>query len=154
MDLQINYKTKQRDLVLSCIAETQGRHFTADDIAEMLDKKGTHVGKTTVYRHLDRFLAEAIIRKYTLGDKNCACYQYISDKSCEHFHLKCTKCGKLIHADCDFLDKLSAHIEAHHDFLIDGSRTVFYGLCTDCRNDRLKKTVCSCECCEKKGECK
>ena len=153
MDLQINYKTKQRELVLSCLAETNGRHFTADDIAEMLDKKGTHVGKTTVYRHLDRFLSEGIIRKYTLGDKNCACYQYSDGTKCEHFHLKCIKCSKLIHADCDFLDKLSSHVEVHHDFVIDGSRTVFYGLCSDCRDtDYSEKTLCSCGCDKTKGE--
>ena len=142
MDSQ-NYRTKQKSLILSCVIETAGRHFTADDISEMLDSKGTHVGKATVYRHLDRLLADGEIKKYTLGDKTGACYQYNGKNVCEHFHLKCTSCGRLIHADCSFLDKLSSHIADEHGFSIDGSRTVFYGTCSDCTNTEHKHT-CSC----------
>ena len=131
MELQSNYKTKQKSLILDCVIATNGKHFTADDISLMLDEKGTHVGKATVYRGLDRLLAEGVIKKYTLGEKSGACYQY-DGSSCEHFHLKCTSCGKLIHADCEFLDKLSSHVSADHGFVIDGSRTVFYGKCSEC----------------------
>lgn len=131
MEIQNNYKTKQKGLILECVKETGGRHFTADDIAVMLDEKGTHVGKATVYRGLDRLLCDGVIKKYTLGDKSGACYQY-NGASCEHFHLKCTVCGKLIHADCDFLNKLSSHVSSDHGFVIDGSRTVFYGKCSEC----------------------
>jgi Fe2+ or Zn2+ uptake regulation protein len=58
-----NYNTKQKSFILECIKETDGRHFTADDIADMLDKKGRHVGKATVYRHLDRLLSEGEIKR-------------------------------------------------------------------------------------------
>mgnify|MGYP000686480787 FL=1 len=47
--------------------------------------------------------------------------------------MKCLKCGKLLHAECDFLNGLSEHIEKEHDFVIDGERTVLYGVCGDCR---------------------
>ena len=131
MDIQINYKTKQKGLILDCVKQTDGRHFTADDISVMLDQKGTHVGKATVYRGLAGLVSEGIVKKYTLDEKSGACYQY-NGAGCEHFHLKCTACGKLIHADCDFLDKLSAHVSGEHGFVIDGSRTVFYGKCSEC----------------------
>ncbi len=131
MEFQNIYKTKQKGLILECVKETDGRHFTADDIAVMLDERGTHVGKATVYRGLDRLLSDGVIKKYTLGDKSGACYQY-NGSSCEHFHLKCTACGKLIHADCDFLEKLASHVSSDHGFVIDGSRTVFYGKCSEC----------------------
>lgn len=157
MDSQSNYRTKQKSLILSCVTETAGRHFTADDIADMLDARGTHVGKATVYRHLDRLLAEGEIKKYTLGDKTGACYQYNGKNTCEHFHLKCTYCGKLIHADCTFLDRLSEHISEHHGFSVDGSRTVFYGLCSDCcdkgRTLSLDERKCTCgNDCKKTGD--
>jgi Fur family ferric uptake transcriptional regulator len=142
MDTQItqtNYKTKQKSLIYECVVETEGKHFTAEDIVEMLDSRGSHVGKTTVYRQLDRMLAEGEIRKYMLGDKIGACYQYTGKKVCEHFHLKCIECGKLIHADCAFLEKLKEHISEEHDFFIDGSRTVFYGTCRECRKKGLGK---------------
>ena len=131
MEVQNNYKTKQKSLILDCVIATEGKHFTADDISVMLKNKGTHVGKATVYRGLDRLLSEGVVKKYTIGEGKGACYQY-NGASCEHFHLKCTSCDKLIHADCDFLDKLSAHVCADHGFVIDGSRTVFYGKCSEC----------------------
>ncbi len=131
MDSQSNYKTKQKSLILECVKETSGGHFTADDIADKLDKKGSHVGKATVYRHLDRLLSDGVIKKYSLGEGKSACYQYVS-AGCEHFHLKCTVCEKLIHADCEFLDMLSSHVSKDHGFIIDGSRTVFYGKCSEC----------------------
>jgi len=149
MDTQLNYKTKQKSFILECIKETDGKHFTADDIAEMLNKKGNRVGMATVYRHLERLLSEGEIKKYTIYGKAGACYQYSGEAVCEHFHLKCTGCGKLIHADCTFLDKLSEHIAEDHGFLIDGTRTVFYGKCSECSKGNVKiieckKQKCSC----------
>ena len=143
MDSQSNYKTKQKSLILDCIKLTAGKHFTADDIAEMLDEKGQHVGKATVYRHLDRLLSDGEIKKYTLDGKVGACYQYSGENTCEHFHLKCVECGKLIHADCTFLDKLSSHIADEHGFVIDGTRTVFYGRCSQCSDRTVEILPCT-----------
>ena len=65
----------------------------------------------------------------------CACYQYFDGTGdCHrHYHLKCLKCGKLLHAECEFLNDLSEHIEKEHDFVIDGEKTVLYGICGECR---------------------
>lgn len=133
METPNGYRTKQRDLILSCIAETGGKHFTAEDLAEKLDARQCHVGRATVYRCLDRLLAEGVIRKYTLDGKSGACYQYAAGTCAgEHFHLKCVSCGRLFHADCTFLNRLAAHIRDEHDFAVDPTRTVFYGTCSAC----------------------
>ncbi len=137
MENRSQYKTKQKTLIIDCLRGTKGRHFTADDIAESLS--GQHVGKTTIYRHLDKLVSEGEVRKYIIDDKSSACYQYIGDTVCEHFHLKCTSCGELIHADCTFLDELSQHIGKEHRFAVDMSKTVFYGICDMCRCDNKKK---------------
>lgn len=146
MDIQSNYKTRQKSLIEKCVTETAGKHFTADDICDVLDGSGNHVGKATVYRHLERMLSDGLVRKYTLDGKSGACYQYAGASVCEHFHLKCTECGKLIHAECSFLDRLSSHVEYEHGFKIDGARTVFYGVCGDCGNDRISSPARICKC--------
>ena len=55
-----------------------------------------------------------------------------AEECAEHFHLKCIRCGKLIHVDCAYLGELGEHIGAHHGFKVDRSKTVFYGTCGAC----------------------
>ncbi len=139
MNGQINYKTKQKDAILGCIKKFGDRHFTIDELFEALKDSGCSVGKTTIYRNIEKFMDEGIVRKYNLSEKDSACFQYVNDSCCEHFHLKCVSCGRLIHADCDFLKNLSEHIKNEHEFVIDNSRTVFYGKCRECINGGGKK---------------
>ena len=107
-------------MVFDILLENKERHLTADEIFEKLRKSGESVGKTTIYRHLEKLCASC----YQYAGKNAECR--------EHYHLKCTECGKLIHAECKFLSELSAHIYNEHGFKVDGSRTVLYGVCGDC----------------------
>ncbi len=129
------YKTKQQEMVLSYLKQHSHCHVTADRIYENLKSDGQQVGKTTVYRCLDRLIEEGEVRKYIVEDGMSACFQYISSShACkEHYHLKCCKCGELIHLSCDFLSKVAAHIYDEHQFVLDSSKTVFYGVCAKCQ---------------------
>ena len=55
------------------------------------------------------------------------------------FRLKCLGCGKLFHVECDYLDQVQAHIYAHHQFTIDNTKTVLYGLCAGCAAKRSEQ---------------
>lgn len=134
------YNTKQRELVLQCIKDCAG-HITALEIVRKLDDEGTPVGIATVYRQLDKLVKSNIIRKFTSLDGESACYQIISElhRCDEHFHLKCTGCGDLIHMDCDFMDEMDEHIKSHHGFTVDSSKTVLYGCCKKCSPDSKEK---------------
>ena len=127
-----DYKTKQRELILSYLKNTELPHVTAGDIAAHLRSENP-VGTATVYRQLEKMVEAGLVRKYSLDGG--ACYQYVGgDEGCrEHFHLKCLSCGELIHVDCDFLCGLTPHILEHHGFEVDNSRTVMYGICCECR---------------------
>ncbi len=131
------YKTKQGVLVLSCLAESGGKHLTIDDICLKLKQNGTPVGKTTVYRQVQKLLDDGLVTKYTVDNESGACYQYSGDDCKMHFHLKCNKCGKLFHASCEFIESIENHIFSHHGFSVDNTKTVFYGTCRDClRKDK------------------
>lgn len=114
-------------------SKTRSRHLTADEIFEKLRKSGESVGKTTIYRHLEKLCASGEVRKFTGGDGDSACYQYAGKNAeCrEHYHLKCTECGKLHTRRMQIFERLSAHIYNEHGFKVDGSRTVLYGVCGD-----------------------
>ena len=126
------YKTRQRELILDYLKNSDKPHVTAGDIAAHL-RETENVGTATVYRQLDKMVTDGLVRKYSLDGG--ACYQYVGGGGdChEHFHLKCLNCGALIHVDCEFLSGLGPHILEHHGFQVDNSRTVMYGLCRKCR---------------------
>ena len=133
MPKNIVYRTKQSELVLSCLKNNSQRHLTVEEISDILKAENTPVGSATIYRNADKLVSEGIVRKYSSDSKMSACFQFVSEKGCSnHFHLKCTNCGKLFHASCPVLDSIGEHILSHHGFFVDNTRTVFYGLCKDC----------------------
>ncbi len=126
------YKTRQKSIIENAVKNSKQAHITVDSLVSELESVGEKVGRTTVYRCLERLNDEGIVRKYQTAGES-ACYQYISDEDChEHFHLKCEDCGRLIHIECDRMADLSEHINAHHGFCVNKLKTVLYGLCEDC----------------------
>lgn len=128
------YKTRQRQAILDFLIENKESHVTVNRISDYLEQEGTHVGVTTIYRHLDKLLEQGLVRKYTVDGTTSACFQYAnSDGQChEHFHLKCEKCGRLIHLNCSHISEMCEHIFDEHGFKLDLFRTVFYGICSTC----------------------
>ncbi len=129
------YHTKQHDLILRYLETIPGKHVTVQEICDHFTGED-HIGQTTVYRQMERLVAEGLVQKYIL-DTTSACFEYVGPDSHKHdencFHCKCTRCGKLIHLECGEIALLEAHVFKNHNFTIDTSRTVFYGLCQDCR---------------------
>ena len=136
MSTTTSYKTKQRDQILDCLIQNKERHVTADEILAALHGENALVGKTTIYRYLDKLVSQGIVRRYFIEGGKSACYQYMEQNpNCiEHYHLKCTDCGRLVHLECDYLGKMDSHIRDQHDFLVDHSKTVLYGKCGSCAN--------------------
>ncbi|MBR5246530.1 MAG: transcriptional repressor [Clostridia bacterium] len=132
----MSYITKQSLLVYDFLKSNPDQHFSAEEVYFALISNGDNIGRTTVYRQLDKLCDERKARKFFHGDNNACCYQLESERCHNHYHLKCSSCGTLIHTECDFLDKLSSHIFNDHQFKIDGSRTVLYGICEHCGKER------------------
>ena len=129
------YKTKQQDLLFSYLREMQGKHFTAEEVRAHFEAKKLTIGIATIYRQLEKLVAEGKIQKYFIDEHSAACFEYAGE-NCntneQHFHLKCELCGRLIHLECDELEKLGEHVKTEHGFVINPLRTVFYGVCKDC----------------------
>ena len=115
------YNTKQKEILLKFLRENSSEHITVQKIYNFMNNAGTPMGTATIYRQLDKLVEQGLVRKYLLDGR-----------SGEHYHLKCTSCGKLIHLDCNFLNDISKHILEHHGFIVDNSKTVFYGQCSEC----------------------
>lgn len=137
MTRRSTYQTRQMKELREFLASTDGKHVTVKDICRYFDEAGRPVGTATVYRNLEKLVEEGVVAKYSADPSDSACFSYIgSGEECCHpvcFHLKCQKCGRLIHLECDEITRLSEHMLRAHGFELNPVRTVFYGLCEDCR---------------------
>jgi len=129
--------------LLTFLKSAQGSHVTVNDICDYFQTKGIAIGTTTVYRHLEKMVKEGVVAKYVVDGTSSACFEYIGSHESENqavcYHCKCEKCGKLIHLQCGEVENLRKHVMEHHGFQINSSRTVFYGICDECRNAELKE---------------
>lgn len=123
------YQTKQGQALADYLRGLGPRHVSAAEIGEALSRQ---MGVATVYRQLEKLVEQGLVQKF-VNDGGPACYQYVGGGDCRlHFHLKCGGCGRLIHLECEELDRLSAHILAEHGFQMDPGRTALYGTCAAC----------------------
>ena len=134
MNTQKTYNTKQKSEILDFLTNNKGKHFTIDEIVSRLSENGTNIGKTTVYRYMEKLTDDMCVRKYEISKNDAACYEYCGNSGLctSHYHLKCTECGKLFHISCHTLNAINEHILSDHNFIVDNTKTVFYGICSDC----------------------
>jgi Fur family ferric uptake transcriptional regulator len=122
------YNTKQRQKILDLI-QSQGVDFTAKDLYE---SAGHEIGLTTIYRCIESLEAEGIILRLS-QENNTARYQYVEPcKHSDHFYLKCDRCGKLTHIDCEKTAGLTEHIAKEHHFLPTDTHIIISGHCASC----------------------
>lgn len=138
MNSKSHYKTKQKAEITAYLMSMSGEHVTVNDICQHFTDMGKSIGVTTVYRQLDKLVEEGLVNKYTVDSKSSACYEYVETDKNMHghiqcYHCKCDRCGKLIHLHCGEVEELMEHIDKNHQFMINPRRTVFYGLCDECR---------------------
>ncbi len=129
--------TRQKSLILSCLKVLDQEHITADGLVELLKSRKTPVAKSTVYRFLSQLEESGLVRRYILSDSQSACYQFVGgDKPCmRHYHMMCLECGGIVHFESGALSDALSHVSEAEGFVIDGGKTVFYGLCSSCARD-------------------
>ncbi len=128
-----HYKTRPKQMVLEYLRHHQGEPVSAQDIFLSIRQQGP-IGLTTIYRRLDDLVRSGEVVRHT-GDGGSACYEYRADPDLsDRFCFKCERCGSLSFTSCAELDALRRHLLSDHNFWFDARRTVFYGLCEQCRS--------------------
>lgn len=126
------YKTKQKKQLVDFFKNNTSKQLSVNEIVSGVCPNGS--GKSTVYRLLSKMVEDGSLIRLRGDDGKSILYQYAGEETgcSEHFHLKCTECGKLIHLECHFFDEVESHVKKEHQFIIDTKKTVLYGLCTEC----------------------
>lgn len=130
-EIKNKYKTKQESLIISFFKNNSKGHYSADEAYLAIASEG--ISRATVYRRIERLVSEGVLLKYNAGNGIGVYYQYCNHEhngACLHF--VCTKCNSLQHLDCTVFDDVQQHLDSNHHLKLDGSKTVFYGLCERC----------------------
>ena len=129
MGTKAPYQTKQMKQILAYLQTIEGTHVTAADVCSYFKEQGINVGTTTVYRNLEKMVEQGLVAKYNVDGTSSACFEYLGAE-------------KLIHLHCEDVVKLEQHLMDSHGFRMDPCRTVFYGICEECRGleDDKKET--------------
>lgn len=129
-----NYNTKQRKLILENMRGSAGKTRTISEIRRDLLLEGASIGEATIYRALALLVDEGVVEKLSYSGRESAAYRYITDVSelDDSLVLKCLSCGGVTRTRCDLAGVLSSHLREDHGFALDRSRTIVYGICSEC----------------------
>ena len=90
-------------------------------------------GRSTVYRLIDKMVEEGAVKRFNMGHYRHFYYQIVTSHKChDHIHMKCTKCGKLLHMDDSETEKLLREVLKNTHFKVNREETTLLGLCDDC----------------------
>ena len=133
-----NYKTEQREIIITFLCKNQGHHVTAGMIHEYIKEVGLSVGLATLYRYLDKLTENGVVLKYVVPGETSACYQYLGQPLMRsgYYFLVCVKCGKIIPLPRCYMESFLIRIQEEQHFDLDNSKTILYGYCENCENKR------------------
>ena len=131
-----SYNTAGKKALIEYMAQNAHRQFTVDELFAALCDAGASVGKSSLYRLLEKLVNDGAVRKFKESELASSAFQYVGndEECCRHLHLKCADCGKLVHLECPNSIELLGHIYEEHGFSIDSKKSVLYGRCKDCQN--------------------
>ncbi|MCI8589592.1 MAG: Fur family transcriptional regulator [Clostridiales bacterium] len=125
------YNTEQKKQILSFLRENSQYQYTIDEIANALSGC---VGKSTVYRQIPFLVKEGSVKRFAAENNRKSVYQAVVGFHCDaHLHMKCMKCGKLLHMPEVLSDQLVGLVREQSAFAIDEEETVLFGQCAGCK---------------------
>ena len=121
--------TRQRTAVVDALASFSDFR-SAQEINELLGRRGEAVGLATVYRTLQR-LAEAGDVDQLRTEEGEAIYRRCSDT--HHHHLVCRSCGATVEVEGPAVERWTQAMAGEHGYA-DVSHTLeIFGTCPGCR---------------------
>ena len=129
--------THQRKIILEEVQD-ETAHLTADEVYEKVRKRLPKISMGTVYRNLDVLATAGLIRKL---EPHYSQMRFDGDLR-EHYHIICTRCGKISDADIEpsdnTIEKLENALGNLTRYGIFGHKLEFLGLCPECLKQEKK----------------
>lgn len=135
------YNTEQKKILTDFLKKHKDESFTIEEIYEHISaRSGAVPGLSTLYRLMPKLAQEGKVKRFAGSGKRRFLYQIVDGEQCEaHLHMKCTKCGKLLHMSDGLSEALLEEIQNRSKFSVDRGQTVLFGKCAACKNSEESK---------------
>jgi Fur family transcriptional regulator, ferric uptake regulator len=130
MQASVGRTTRQRTAVMALLSEVE-EFRSAQELHELLRRRGESVGLTTVYRTLQALAdAEEIDVMRPPGGEHL----YRRCSSGHHHHLVCRDCGRTVEVAGPTVESWANRVAAEHGFADVAHTLEIFGTCADCAN--------------------
>jgi Fur family ferric uptake transcriptional regulator len=120
--------TGPRRAVAELIAAQPG-HFTAADLAAAARARGLRIGRATIFRALDLFVALGLVERIELPAGG---HGYVACEPAHHHHVVCSRCGRTADVGDLGLADVAREVGRRTGYRIDTHRFELYGVCPAC----------------------
>ncbi|HZM52173.1 MAG TPA: transcriptional repressor [Vicinamibacteria bacterium] len=129
-------RSEQREVILDTFLRSE-RHLSVDDLLQLVQKRRSDIGRTTVYRTLKLLQAAGLAQELVLQGQTRFEREY---KRQHHDHFICKSCGEIFEFSSAEIERIQDEIAAEIGFVIDGHRHQIFGYCRDCVADAKNRT--------------
>ncbi len=126
MEKSTGRKTKQLEVVWHEVADDPS-HPTADQIYERVRKQIPNISLGTVYRNLQKLVAEGQLQVLTLGRT-----QHFDPLVDRHQHFICESCGRVYDVFVGEDEEILPSSLRQRGFTVTSHQLAFYGECKSC----------------------
>lgn len=129
------YDTEQRRTMMKILEENADRQFSAFELIDICEKQypSVKINTSTVYRLLSRLVKEGKAERSAASDGRQFLYRYTASCECsEHIHLKCKRCGQILHLEDDEAEKNLVAAMQKFNFKVDEAQSLIVGVCEKC----------------------
>ncbi len=125
--------TPQRLAIVKILATSKG-HPSVEAIHDEIKKDFPTMSLATVYKNivLIKSLGEVLEIGFPDGSN-----RYDGNRPYPHPHVICVQCKKIVDPDLDSLDEMKNEVAAETDFKILSHRLDFFGICGNCRIEKV-----------------
>jgi len=129
-------RSEQREVILDTFLRSE-RHLSVDDLLQLVQKRRSDIGRTTVYRTLKLLQAAGLATELVLQGQTRFEREY---KRQHHDHFICKSCGEIFEFSSAEIERIQDEIAAEIGFVIDGHRHQIFEYCRDCAADAKNRT--------------
>ena len=121
-------RSEQREVILDTFLRSD-RHFSVDDLLQLVQKRHPEIGRTTVYRTLKLLQSAGLAQELVLQGQTRFERDY---KRKHHDHFICNSCGAIFEFSNPEIERIQDETAAGIGFVIQGHRHQIFGLCRRC----------------------
>ena len=124
-------RSEQREVILDTFLRSE-RHLSVDDLLQLVQKRRSDIGRTTVYRTLKLLQSAGLAQELVLQGQTRFEREY---KREHHDHFICKSCGDIFEFSSPEIERLQDVAADEIGFVIEGHRHQIFGFCKACATD-------------------